>query len=104
GEPSGFMQERDGRTVVVTDPEHKRRSDCQIMDETLRAACRYRVVRRLVPEIAKAFQFQVSRMERYIVARYGAEDTGFFRPHRDNTTRGTAHRRFAVTINLNAED
>ena len=22
-------------------------------------------------------------------------------PHRDNTTRGTAHRRFAVTINLN---
>jgi predicted 2-oxoglutarate/Fe(II)-dependent dioxygenase YbiX len=27
-----------------------------------------------------------------------------FRPHRDNTTKGTAHRRFACTINLNAED
>ena len=29
---------------------------------------------------------------------------GHFRPHRDNTTFGTAHRRFAVTINLNAEE
>lgn len=26
---------------------------------------------------------------------------GHFRPHRDNTTRGAAHRRFAVSINLN---
>lgn len=40
-------------------------------------------------------------MERYIVACYAAEDGGHFRMHRDNTTRGTAHRRFAVSINLN---
>src|SRR4029078_7193613 len=26
------------------------------------------------------------------------------RAHRDNTTKGTAHRRFAVTINLNTEE
>jgi predicted 2-oxoglutarate/Fe(II)-dependent dioxygenase YbiX len=57
-----------------------------------------------VPEIAKALQFQASRMERYVVARYEASERGFFRPHRDNTTTGTAHRRFACTINLNAED
>jgi predicted 2-oxoglutarate/Fe(II)-dependent dioxygenase YbiX len=43
-------------------------------------------------------------MERYIVACYEAEPGGYFRPHRDNTTAGTAHRRFAVTINLNAEE
>ena len=43
-------------------------------------------------------------MERDLVACYDAADNGFFRPHRDNTTKGTAHRRFAVTINLNAED
>jgi predicted 2-oxoglutarate/Fe(II)-dependent dioxygenase YbiX len=42
-------------------------------------------------------------MERYIVACYSAEDRGHFRAHRDNTTKGTAHRRFAVTINLNDE-
>jgi predicted 2-oxoglutarate/Fe(II)-dependent dioxygenase YbiX len=54
--------------------------------------------------IKRAFQFEATRMERYIVACYDAEQGGHFRPHRDNTTRGTAHRRFAVTINLNAGD
>jgi predicted 2-oxoglutarate/Fe(II)-dependent dioxygenase YbiX len=42
-------------------------------------------------------------MERYIVACYSAEDGGHFRPHRDNTTKGTAHRRFAASVNLNAD-
>jgi predicted 2-oxoglutarate/Fe(II)-dependent dioxygenase YbiX len=42
-------------------------------------------------------------MERYLVACYAAEDGGHFRPHRDNTTKGTAHRRFAVSINLNSD-
>jgi predicted 2-oxoglutarate/Fe(II)-dependent dioxygenase YbiX len=57
-----------------------------------------------VPEIAKAFGFQATRMERYIVGCYSAGEGGYFRPHRDNTTKGTAHRRFAVTINLNTAD
>ncbi|MET0361438.1 MAG: 2OG-Fe(II) oxygenase, partial [Sphingobium sp.] len=35
---------------------------------------------------------------------YDAQSGGWFRPHKDNTTMGTAHRRFAVSINLNAED
>jgi predicted 2-oxoglutarate/Fe(II)-dependent dioxygenase YbiX len=54
--------------------------------------------------IERAFMWRPTRMERYLIARYDAEGGGFFRPHRDNTTNGTAHRRFAVTINLNAED
>ena len=53
-----------------------------------------------MPEIAKAFQFRVTRIERYIVACYDAAERGHFRAHRDNTTKGTAHRRFAVTVNL----
>ena len=40
-------------------------------------------------------------MERYIVACYDANEEGRFRPHRDNTTKGTAHRRFAVSLFLN---
>jgi predicted 2-oxoglutarate/Fe(II)-dependent dioxygenase YbiX len=40
-------------------------------------------------------------MERYIVCCYAAEDGAYFRAHRENTTKGTAHRRFAVSINLN---
>ncbi|MDQ7251631.1 2OG-Fe(II) oxygenase [Dongia sedimenti] len=27
-----------------------------------------------------------------------------FQAHRDNTTKGTAHRRFAVTVNLNSDE
>ena len=101
GEDSGFMREVDGRTVAVKDYAHKRRSDYLIEDEALMEATRQRVRRRIVPEIRKAHQFLVTRMERYIVACYDGSTNDHFRPHRDNTTRGTAHRRFAVSIALN---
>ena len=104
GEDSGFMRDEGGRTVGLVDHSHKRRRDHFIVDDSVRAAIRARVVRRLVPEIAKAFQFQATLQERYLIACYDAGEGGYFRPHRDNTTRGTAHRRLAVTINLNAED
>jgi predicted 2-oxoglutarate/Fe(II)-dependent dioxygenase YbiX/peroxiredoxin len=103
GTESGFMREIDGKTVAVTDPSHKRRSDYVIEDEAIRQACAARIVRRVIPEIKKVFQFTVTRMERYIIGCYDAEAGGHFRAHRDNTTKGTAHRRFAVTLNLNAE-
>ncbi len=101
GEPSGFMRDVGGRTVLVHDDRHKRRRDRTIGDAQLRDACMHRIHDRLVPEIEKAFQFRATRIERYIVACYKAEDAGHFRAHRDNTTRGTAHRRFAVSLNLN---
>jgi predicted 2-oxoglutarate/Fe(II)-dependent dioxygenase YbiX/peroxiredoxin len=103
GEESGFMREVDGRTVAVHDHGHKRRRDHVIEDQELIKALQARFMRRVVPEIHKAHQFKVTRMERYIVACYAAEDGGHFRAHRDNTTPGTAHRRFAVSINLNAD-
>ncbi|BAN48186.1 2OG-Fe(II) oxygenase [Metapseudomonas resinovorans] len=102
GSESGFMVERDGKTVQMQKHEHKRRRDCAVEDETLRQACMQRITTRLVPEIHKAFQFQATRMERYLVACYDAAEGGHFRPHRDNTTKGTAHRRFAVSLFLNS--
>src|SRR5204863_501301 len=45
----------------------------------------------------------VTRTERLLVSCYDAGDGGVFHPHRDNTTQGTAHRRFACSINLNAD-
>ncbi|MDQ1818079.1 redoxin domain-containing protein [Massilia sp. CCM 9210] len=106
GEASGFMREIHGKTVAVMDNSFKRRKDfafdTQPQFEKLRAAIRARLLRRLVPEIRRAFQFQVTRMERYVVACYDSTEGGLFRPHKDNTTLGTAHRRFACTINLNA--
>lgn len=104
GQPSGFMREREGRTFGVLDQGFKRRFDAEIKDPELKQAGRQRIARRLVPEIRRAFQFAVTHIERDIVACYDAGEGGFFRPHRDNTTKGTAHRRFAVTVNLNAED
>ena len=103
GEPSGFMREIDGVTRLMSDVAHKRRSDVHLPDGQLKDQARARIIRRLVPAIQKAFQFQATRMERYLVACYDAEAGGYFRPHRDNTTKGTAHRRFAVSINLNAD-
>lgn len=41
---------------------------------------------RLLPAIARAYQFQVTRMERYLVAFYEAS-AGHFRPHWDNRQR-----------------
>lgn len=102
-QPSGFMREVDGRTVAVLDHSFKSRNDATIDDEALRLETQARVRERLIPMVERAFGWRATRMERYIVARYAADEDGHFNPHRDNTTRGTAHRKFAVTINLNAE-
>jgi predicted 2-oxoglutarate/Fe(II)-dependent dioxygenase YbiX len=59
--------------------------------------------RSVVPELLKACQYNVTQMERFLVGCYRAEDSGHFAPHRDNTTKGTAHRRFAASVNLNAD-
>ncbi|MDP5215889.1 2OG-Fe(II) oxygenase [Ruegeria sp. 2205SS24-7] len=103
GTETGFMRDEGGKTVAKIDRKHKSRRDFQIEDSALIRELQGRVNRRVVPEIAKIHQFHVTRMERYIVSCYSAEDGGHFRPHRDNTTKGTAHRRFAVSINLNAD-
>ncbi len=101
GQPSGILEDEGEQTVLTIDPMRKQRQDAVVQDDTLRQAAQVRIRRRLIPEIRKAFQFEVTRMERSVVARYGAGD--FQAMHRDNNARGTAHRQFAITIPLNAE-
>jgi len=101
GRESGFMREMDGKTTRLFDNAHKRRADYDIEDKALQAELRMRIIRKVVPEISRIHNFKVTRMERYIVACYDSVTGGHFRPHRDNTSKGTAHRRFAVSINLN---
>jgi predicted 2-oxoglutarate/Fe(II)-dependent dioxygenase YbiX len=103
GDESGFMRDEAGMTVHKVDYGHKQRHDQEILDESLRTAAMRRIHDCLVPEIQKAFQFKATRIERYIVACYDSATGGHFKPHRDNTTKGTAHRKFAVSINLNSE-
>lgn len=103
GTPSGTMTVKDGRTVGKMDRSFKRRSDCYIVEPELIQEYRSHLSQHLFPQIRKAFHFSPDHVERFLIACYDGDDSGFFRPHRDNTTPATAHRRFACTINLNAE-
>jgi predicted 2-oxoglutarate/Fe(II)-dependent dioxygenase YbiX/peroxiredoxin len=101
GQPSGFMRDIEGRTVQLHDGNHKNRSDYTIEDPRVLRVLQQRVLRTVVPMIQKVHCFAVTRMERYLVGCYDASSGGHFAPHRDNTTLGTAHRRFALSVNLN---
>jgi peroxiredoxin len=103
GQESGFMRDVEGKTVQIVEYGFKQRRDQMIRDERLRTAAMHRIHDRLLPEVRKAFHFHATRIERYIVSCYDSATGGHFRPHRDNLTKGTAHRQFAVSINLNAE-
>lgn len=97
GGESGVMR----GNVGVYDRAFKSRKDVNIEDETLKRHLQGLIARRVLPEIEKLFFMKITRMERYMVGCYAAEDGGHFRPHRDNVSEITAHRRFAISINLN---
>jgi predicted 2-oxoglutarate/Fe(II)-dependent dioxygenase YbiX len=100
GRFTGVMRDEGVRTVAVMD-ELKKRRDTLVEDVDLKALILARLEQRLFPMIARGLGFAVTRIERYLVACYDAADGGVFHPHRDSTTQGTAHRRFACSINLN---
>ena len=98
---TGVMRERDGKTFHELDDSFKRRSDYLITEPELIEAISMRIARRVTEPLRRAFQFDATQIERHIVSCYDSDSGGRFLPHRDNTTPGTAHRRFAVSINLN---
>lgn len=102
GKFSGVMRDAGDRTVAVMD-ELKKRRDVLVKDADLQAALRERLERRLFPLIKRALGFDATHIERYVVSCYDAADGAVFNPHRDHTTMGTAHRKFACSINLNAD-
>jgi len=85
----------------VLDAGFKRRRDHTIDDRDLLRELTTVVGRRVLPEVSKAFAFRATRFEGFKIACYDAATGGFFRPHRDNLTPATAHRVFALTLNLN---
>ena len=104
GGPSGFMRDVNGMTRALLDPRMKRRKDISISDMGLQKRINNMLWSRIRPEIQKAFSFETTRIERYLIGCYEASDQGFFSAHRDNTSKATRHRRFAVSINLNADE
>jgi predicted 2-oxoglutarate/Fe(II)-dependent dioxygenase YbiX len=98
---SGMARTRDGQTLLEEDRAVKSRLDLQLTDRALSELLGNRLFKRVLPEIGRVFQYQVTRYERPKLVRYDAEAGGHFAAHRDNTTPDAAHRRFALTLNLN---
>src|SRR4029434_3292797 len=79
----------------------KRRHDHVVGDPQRSRELAATIGRRVLPELFKAFAYRASRFEGFKIACYQASDRGFFSAHRDNLSPATAHRRFALTLNLN---
>jgi predicted 2-oxoglutarate/Fe(II)-dependent dioxygenase YbiX len=90
-----------GRSGEVVDAAYKRRRDHTVRDPELLRELSTAIGRRVMPEVRKAFAFRATRFEGFKIGCYDASTGGFFRPHRDNLTPATAHRVFALTLNLN---
>lgn len=103
GTDSGFLLDHDGKTATTIDHRLKQRQDMIVAAPALRQPIRAHIVSRLVPAISRFFQFDVTRMDRYLVSCYDSDLGGHFFRHRDNVNAGARHRRFAVTINLNSD-
>ncbi|RYC31221.1 2OG-Fe(II) oxygenase [Lichenibacterium minor] len=99
GSESGIYRNGAG----VNDHSFKRRRDYTIEDADLIRRLQGMIARRVSPEIERIFFTKITRMERYIVGCYAAEDNAHFRPHRDNGPGLTAHRRYAVSVNLSED-
>ena len=79
----------------------KRRSDHPVMDPALIRELDGVILRRIAPEVRRAFDSDIVGVEDFKIACYDSHPGGYFRPHRDNSIPSRAQRRFAVTLNLN---
>jgi peroxiredoxin/predicted 2-oxoglutarate/Fe(II)-dependent dioxygenase YbiX len=99
---SGFMVNEGDKTIGKFDYNSKIRRDHFIpRGNEIDREARAWIGKHVVGEIFKAFNYEVTRLEDMKIACYDASRGGYFRPHRDNTTGATAHRRFAVSVLLN---
>lgn len=102
--PSEILgQESDVKTRV---PDYGRqdRIDLMLNSSEIRDLVVRRLQHRLLPEIKKAFHYEVTSLESLRIAKYEGARGGKSHGHRDNSTENAVHRRFAVSINLNSEE
>ncbi len=104
GHPSGVSYLEGDKATWKPDPEVKIRRDFYLTEEYWINRIREMLMRRVLPEIQRCFNYQVTQHDPFKLICYDAETGGYFRPHRDNESRDTLHRRFAMTINLNTGD
>jgi predicted 2-oxoglutarate/Fe(II)-dependent dioxygenase YbiX len=88
----------------VVNGDVKRRHDVPLDDPRLFVQLRDCLVRRIVPAILRAFHIGVMVIEAPIIGCYDGDSGGRFGRHRDNTSSYTAHRQFALSLNLNPDE
>jgi predicted 2-oxoglutarate/Fe(II)-dependent dioxygenase YbiX len=98
---TGVEQSAAGGRREALDPAVKVRRDHTVADPAVLRELSATVGRAVMPEVQKAFAFRATRFEGFKIACYDATTGGYFRAHRDNLTPATAHRVFALTLNLN---
>jgi predicted 2-oxoglutarate/Fe(II)-dependent dioxygenase YbiX len=89
--------------VEIFDYSFKRRRDYFIEDDEVKKAISKRISLCVIPEIRKLFFMKITRMERYLIGCYAADEQAHFKPHRDNGQPVTGHRRFALSVALNED-
>lgn len=106
-----FVEPGHGEDQMTTDykmriPEYGRadRIDHWIVDKDTAGFIDGRLGSRLFPEIRRAFQYPVTRRERMRIGCYTGSRGGESHGHRDDSEVISAHRRFAMSINLNSEE
>lgn len=104
GQPSGVAVIEGDKALWRSDPSVKMRRDVYIKEGVWLERVKEVLVRRVLAEIKRCFNYQVTQHEVFKLVCYDAETGGYFRPHRDNESRDTQHRRFAMTLNLNTGD
>ena len=98
------LEEQGSYKIEINDYGRVDRIDFAVQDAETVGFIDLRLRRRVLPEIRKAFQYAVTKRERFHIARYECARGGFQHGHRDNPTPELAHRRFALSLNLNKED
>ena len=88
----------------VVNADIKRRQDVQVSDPLLFVRLRDCVMRRVVPVMEQVYHARIKVMEAPLIGCYESASGGWFRRHRDNTSSATAHRQFALSLNLNGTD
>ncbi|MBM3571144.1 MAG: redoxin domain-containing protein, partial [Alphaproteobacteria bacterium] len=82
----------------------KKRLDHHVTDLNLARDIALTIGPRLASETTKAFFFDEFKLDSFVICAYDSARGDFFKPHRDNLIPALAHRRFAVTINLNTDE
>lgn len=93
---------RDDGDFKVWNPEYGNVVQYVVRDQILSQEIDEQMMRRIVPQMEKAFGYCPTRREEFRIACYDSAEGGNLAAHRDNPTEPTKHRRFTVSVNLNS--